>query len=475
MASILERSIRATVTKGIEAVAEFNRGRMAEAEHPFLSGIHKPMAEELTLDGLRVDGTIPAALDGSYMRIGPNPFAPNSAGYHWFAGDGMVHAVRLKEGKASYRNRWIRSDEVARLGGPAAAPGPRRGMRDNVNTNVVGIAGRPMALVEAGSYPVGLDHELSAQEYSDFAGTLEGAFSAHPHYDPATQENHAIVYRAEDPNELRHVVVDRAGKVVREVAIPVEHGPSVHDCALTENYVVIFDLPVTFSMKALIGGFKFPYRWNREHKARVGLLPRDGGAEDVIWCEVDPCYVFHVANSFEDATGKVVIDLCAYETMFDGGMKGPNGRNLGLERWTIDPAARTVGRRTLDASPQEFPRPDERFFARPYRYAWALALPETDQPGFLADTRLFAHDLQTGARQVHDFGANRFPGEFVFVPRSDDASEGDGWLMGLVVDMNREASELVILDAHRFAGAPVATVHIPHRVPPGFHGNWIPV
>ena len=474
MATTFKEAIVGVVGKGIETAAAFNRSRMEPGDHPFLTGIHAPMGEELTLAHLSVEGEIPAALDGSYMRIGPNPYAPDPAGYHWFTGDGMVHALRLKDGKASYRNRWIRSKAVEGLGGPAAAPGPRRGMRDTVNTNVVGIAGRPMALVEAGSYPVGFDHELAAQEYSNFAGTLDGAFSAHPHYDPATGENHAIVYRGDNPGELRHVVVDATGKVTREVAIPVEHGPSVHDCALTERYVVIFDLPVTFSMKALIGGFKFPYRWNPEHRARVGLLPRDGAAEDVIWCEVEPCYVFHVANSFEDAEGRVVIDVCAYETMFDGGMAGPNGRNLGLERWTVDPVARTVERGTLDATAQEFPRPDERFFGRAYRYAWTLALPDGGDPAFVNDTRIIAHDLETGERQVRDFGPGRHPGEFVFVPRSADAAEGDGWLIGLVIDTNREATELVIVDAHDFTGAPIATVHVPHRVPPGFHGNWIP-
>jgi carotenoid cleavage dioxygenase len=151
MASILEKSIRGTVTKGIETLAGFNRRRLADTDHPYLSGIHRPMEEELTLPELKVDGQIPAALDGSYMRIGPNPYAPSAAGYHWFVGDGMVHSIRLKDGKASYRNRWIRSNELASQGGPAAAPGPRRGMRDNVNTNVVGIAGRPTALVEAGA------------------------------------------------------------------------------------------------------------------------------------------------------------------------------------------------------------------------------------------------------------------------------------------------------------------------------------
>lgn len=473
MASILEKSIRGTVTRGIETIAGYNRRRLPEGEHPFLSGIHRPMPAELTLDDLDVEGTIPAQLDGSYMRIGPNPFRPDPAGYHWFIGDGMVHAVRLGGGRASYRNRWIRSRELADQGGPAAAPGPRRG-RDNVNTNVVAIAGRPLALVEAGSYPVELDHALANQTYSDFAGSLAGSFSAHPHLDPATGENHAIVYDAQQPNTLRHVVVDAAGRVTRELAIPVVHGPSVHDCALTERFVVIFDLPVTFSMKALLGGYRFPYRWNPEHRARVGLLPRAGSAEDVIWCDVDPCYVFHVANSFEDGAGRVVVDLCPYATMFEGGMDGPNGRSLGLERWTIDPAGRSVTRATLDPAPQEFPRPDERFFAKPYRHAWSMALPRTDQPGFIAATRLYAHDLVSGERQVRDFGPGRFPGEFVFVPRSAAAPEADGWLMGLVVDAGREASELVIIDAHDFTGPAVATVHIPHRVPPGFHGNWIP-
>lgn len=475
MATAFRETIVSTVGKGLEAVAAFNRGRMKPGEHPFLSGVHTPMSEELTLPQLHVEGAIPAALDGSYMRTGPNPYAPDPAGYHWFVGDGMVHAIRLKDGKASYRNRWIRSQEVARQGGPAAAPGPRRGNRDTVNTNVAAIAGRPMALVEAGSYPVALDHDLDGQAYSNFAGTLDGPLSAHPHFDPATGENHAITYDAMSPNEVRHVVIDAAGHVVRELAIPVEHGPSIHDCALTENYVVVFDLPVTFSMKALLGGFKFPYRWNREHRARVGLLPRAGAADDMIWCDVDPCYVFHVSNSFEDADGRVVIDLCPYETMFDGGMKGPNGRSQGFERWTVDPATRQVVRTTIDAAPQEFPRPDERFFGKRYRHAWSLALPETEQPGFVADTRLFAHDLETGAKQVRDFGPGRYPGEFVFVPRSEDAAEGEGWLMGLVIDSERETTELVILDTHDFTGAPVATVHIPHRVPPGFHGNWIPI
>jgi len=144
---------------------------------------------------------------------------------------------------------------------------------------------------------------------------------------------------------------------------------------------------------------------------------------------------------------------------------------LGLERWTIDPLAKTVDRRTIDANPQEFPRPDERFFGQPYRYAYTMALPEGEWA--VGATKLYKHDLEAGTREVHEFGEGRYPGEFVFVPRSDDAPEGDGWMVGLVIDLPHETTDLVILDATRFAEPPVASIRIPHRVPPGFHGNWV--
>lgn len=474
MASFLEQTIRSTVGKGIGAVAGYNRKRLDTGEHPFLTGLHAPMTEELTLDSLKVTGTIPEELDGSYMRIGPNPIAPDPAGHHWFTGDGMVHSIRLRCGKAEgYRNCWIRSKAVAAAGGPSAAPGPRR-ISDTVNTNVVAIANRPMALVEAGSTPVVLSPSLENQVYSDFDGSLQGSFSAHPHLDPATGEQHAITYDATQPNRVHHVVIDPSGKVVRELAIPVANGPSIHDCALTQRFAVVFDLPVTLSMKALLSGYSFPYRWNTEHPARVGLLPRQGDADSIIWCEVDPCYAFHVANSYDREDGCVVIDLVVYETMFAGGYAGPNGKCLGLERWVVDPLSRSVTRSTIDPSAQEFPRPDERFFARPYRYAWSIALPEIEESAFLGATVIHAHDLVAGTREDRDFGSERYPGEFVFVPRRSDAAEGDGWLMGLVIDAATETTELVILDTRDFTGPPVASVHIPHRVPPGFHGNWIP-
>ena len=115
---------------------------------------------------------------------------------------------------------------------------------------------------------------------------------------------------------------------------------------------------------------------------------------------------------------------------------------------------------------------DERRFGQPYRFAYAMALEQTD--GFTIGGGLYKHDLVTGTRQVHDFGTGRRPGEFVFVPAHEGAGEDEGWLIGLVIDTEDETTDLAIIDARRFEEAPVANVRLPHRVPPGFHGNWMP-
>ncbi len=481
MSSPVENLIRGVVTKAVLKVAEFNRSRQkADGPNPYLTGIHAPMAAETTLTELAVAGRIPPELDGSYLRNGPNPVTPpNAGGYHWFLGTGMVHGVRLQGGKALwYRNRWVRGQAVSAALGEAPAPGPRAFGSDAPNTNVIGHAGAVWAIVEAGGFPVRLDAELNTVAHDPFGGTLQHAFSAHPHRDPDTGELHAICYHGTVQDTVWHVVVTADGKVRREEPIAVAHGPSIHDGMITKRYAIVLDLPVTFSMKTLLAGHGFPYRWNPAHPARVGLVPREGKGSEVLWCAVDPCYVFHVANAYDADDGKVILDACVHDTMFDGGYAGPSSNRVPFERWTIDPETRRVERRVIDPSPQEFPRPNETLTGKPYRYAYALGLPE----GSMASpaSRLYKHDLTAGSRQVHDFGVGQAAGEFVFVPRRVTASEGagaedDGWLMGFVIDPGRDTTDLVILDAARFEEPPVARVTIPHRIPPGFHGNWVAV
>ena len=477
MPSPFQSAIRKTVTQGVQKLAGFNRGRMAElAEpHPFLSGLYAPMDRELTLDQLTVTGTIPPSLDGRYLRIGPNPIgAPHAASHHWFVGDGMVHGLRLKDGQALwYRNRWIRSTAVSQALGEERAPGPRH-IGDTVNTNVVGHAGKTWALVEAGGFPVELGDELQTVAHNPFEGSLKGSFSAHGHLDTATGELHAICYEATDPHTIRHVVVGADGRVKREEPIAVQHGPSVHDCMVTAQYVVVLDLPVTFSMATLLTGYSFPYKWNPAHPARVGLLKKDAPGSEIVWCEVAPCYVFHPCNGFENADGTVTLDVVAHVSMFEHTSIGPDARGSAFERWTIDPVARQVARRVIDDQSQEFPRPDERRLGQPYRHAYCAGLQPVGETPFVSGSQLIHHDLHTGNRELHDFGPGHHVGEFVFEPRHADADEGDGWLMGFVVDADRRTTDFVILDALNFSGPPQAVVTIPHCIPAGFHGNWVP-
>jgi 8'-apo-carotenoid 13,14-cleaving dioxygenase len=477
MSSPVEVLIRNAVTKGIMKVAAFNRDHKSapSAPHPFLTGIHTPMDQELTLTDLAVQGTIPRELDGRYIRIGPNPAkAPNPAVYHWFVGDGMVHGLRLKGGKALwYRNRWIRSKAVSAALGEPEAPGVRHPRTDTVNTNVLGHAGKTWALVEAGGVPVEINEELGTVAHNPFEGTLTGSFTAHPHRDPATGEMHAICYEGTDQTTIRHVVVGVDGKVRRSEPIAVKHGPSIHDCMITQKYVLVFDLPVTFSMKTLLAGHPFPYAWNPEHRARVGLLPREGKGSDIVWCDVDPCYVFHPCNAFETGDGKVIVDVAVHDTMFAQSTQGPDSKNVTFERWTIDPVLHRVDRKIIDNQPQEFPRCDERLLGKPYRYAYTMPLSQAGEE-FVSETHVIKHDLHNGSREKHEFGAHRYPGEFVFVPQNAASTEDEGWLMGLVINTANQTTDLVILNAQNFSGEAQAVISIPHRVPPGFHGNWVP-
>ena len=170
--------------------------------------------------------------------------------------------------------------------GRDAAPGPRRGRNDTVNTNVVDIGGRPFALVEAGSFPVELSDDLEQQRYNPFDGTLAGSYSGHPHRDPRTGEQHAIAYDGRIWDAVRHVVLSAAGTVVRDVRhAGARTGPASMIAPSRHASSIVLDLPVTFSMRAVLRGHVFPFRWNPAHRARVGLLPRQGNADiDLVRC-----------------------------------------------------------------------------------------------------------------------------------------------------------------------------------------------
>jgi carotenoid cleavage dioxygenase-like enzyme len=448
----------------------------------FLQGPFAPAAEEVTAFDLPVTGRVPGALSGRYLRNGPNPMGLDDPGYHWFLGPGMVHGVRLRDGRAEwYRNRWVRSKDVAEKLGEQWPTGPvHEGFDFAANTHVIGHAGRTLATVEAGPLPYELSDELDTIGPYDFGGTLPGGFAAHTKLDRRTGELHAIAYFwAWD--HVQHVVIDAAGQVTRTTDIPVADGPMMHDFGLTEKYVVLYDLPVTFSLDAVAGGVRMPYTWNPAHQPRVGLLPRDGASHDVRWLEVDPCWVFHTLNAYDDGS-RVVVDLCQYQSKFDVSTLWAEHGPVTLDRWIIDPAAGKVTQQRLDDRPQEFPRVDERIVSRPHRYGYSAVIREVSQAtvqisGDFADpafaNAVLKHDLARGTVEAHEFGPEATSGEAVFVPASADAAEDDGYVMAFVHNPERGAADLVILAAQDFMAEPVARVHLPARIPLGFHGNWI--
>ncbi|MFG3019564.1 carotenoid oxygenase family protein [Streptomyces sp. NPDC048254] len=456
----------------------------ADQQYPFLQGAFAPVTEELTAFDLPVTGRIPRELNGRFLRNGPNVLGlEDPRAHHWMLGDGMVHGVRLRDGRAEwYRNRWVRSSQVvAKLG--ESYPGPVPPDDFACNTHVIPYRGRILALQESGPLPYELDGELNTVGAYDFRGTLEGAFTAHTKYDAVAGELHAITYYP-TWDHVRHLVVDPTGRVARTTRIPVRDAPMMHDFALTEKHVVVFDIPVTFDPAAAEAGALVPYVWNREHPARVGVMSRSGGA--VRWFGVDPVFYSHTLNAYDEGES-VVIDLTTYPAPFDVAGKftdGPHAVGTAkLERWTVDLRHGRVRTRTLDDRPQEFPRVNEELVSRRHRYGYSAAAAEMsvaylagdgNPPDRAFSNALLKHDLARGTAQVHRLPRGAAAGEAVFVPGERAAQEDDGFTLAYVHNPDRGAADLLILAAQDFTGEPLARVHLPGRVPLGFHGSWIP-
>jgi 8'-apo-carotenoid 13,14-cleaving dioxygenase len=428
-----------------------------------------PVAEEVTVFDLPVLGELPKDLNGRYLRNGPNPIdAVDPLTHHWFLGDGMVHGIRLREGRAEwYRNRYVGSDATAKIGIEVSGPNWSGG-RTGPNTNVGGFAGTTWAMVEGGGTPVELTYELDTVARNDFFGTLPGPFTAHPKVDPKSGEMHAMVYAPSKWfDHTQYVVVGTDGRVRRTVDVPM--GMSMlHDMALTEKYAVVFDLPVTVDINLALTGVQFPLRWNPDYGARVGLLPREGNAEDIVWIEVPLCYAFHPMNAYDRADGSVVIDICTYDRLFDKDVLGPFGDCLPrLERWELYPSQRRSSVTVIDASAQEFPRHAHSVGTQEYRYGYTAGI----APDSYGAT--IKHDLQTGTRTSFEYGPGWGGGEPVFVAREGSTAEDDGWLVTFAHAKDASEASFVVLDAQDVARGPVAEVKLPQRVPYGFHGNWV--
>jgi carotenoid cleavage dioxygenase-like enzyme len=454
--------------------------------NPFLQGNFGPWRMEGVAGDLEVAGAIPRELNGTYYRNGPNPAFEPPGRYHWFDGDGMIHAITLGDGRASYRNRYVLSNglEAERAAGRALHSGlldlnptEAPSFKNTGNTNIVWHAGRLLALMEAALPTRMRPDTLDTLGEFDFDGRLIGPMTAHPKMDPETGEMLFFGY-SPFPPFLQYHVADRSGALVRSEAIDVAWPSMMHDFAVTKDHVVFILCPLVFSFEnmAARGG---PFSWEPERGTRLGVMPRSGGNADVRWFQTDASYVFHPMNAFADGD-EIVLDVARYgrlDFMSRQGVDNLDYRDdtaARMHRWRIDLRGGGVKSTPLDDITIEFPRIDERRLGRRHRFGYTAARePELNEGGQPVWSAIRKYDLERGTTETRRLGAGNGVGEPLFVPRTETSAEDDGWVLVLTYDQTRNASDFYVLDARDVAGEPVARVTLPHRVPYGFHGNWV--
>lgn len=458
------------------------------AVNPFLDGNFAPVRQEVTATDLKVLGDLPPDLNGMFVRNGPNPQFPPAQHYHWFEGDGLLHGVNISNGKATYRNRYVRTRafnlerEASRALWTSftdTAPPkerPPEPFKNVANTALVWHDDRLLALWEGGA-----PHEIKVPELETvgaytYGGKLASAFTAHPKVDAVTGEMMFFGYSFMQPPYLQYSVVSASGELLRTVPIDIPVGVMMHDFAITEHYTIFMDLPLTFRPERLQRG-EPGFMFEMDTPSRFGILPRHADNSNIRWFEAPACYVWHTLNAYEDGDSVILIGCRMNGTTALTPTVESRANKMDipvLHRWRFNLATGAVTEEALDDVISEFPRVNEQLLGRPTRYGYTARSIRTQTPRFdaLIKYDLTGNSLATRS-QTHEYGRGRYGGEPAFVPRPGATEEDDGWLLTFVRDEVEETSELIVVSAKDITAEPVARILIPHRVPYGFHGAWI--
>ncbi len=465
-------------------------------DNPFLQGFFEPLQMECDAPDLIIEGEIPKDLHGSFYRNGPNPRYAPLGQHHLFAGDGMTHAFHIEDGRVSYNNRWIRTtkfkleDELKRsVISPMNPFECDEEYQNFIFTDKDGIAntacvwhGDKLLILEEGHQPFEVDPiTLESIGSYDFNGKLTTAMTAHPKVDPVTGELVFFAYMASGPFEpdVALYKVSREGVLTKSHIIKIPYPAMVHDFVVTENYVLFPIFPLTGSLERAIEG-KPPFAWEPEKGASIGVMPRNGTADDVRWVECDDIFVFHFMNGF-DKDGLITTHQSqfAHAPLFpraDGTMMDEVAPYL--TSWSIDmnDDSPRVAHQQIDENESEFPQVDPRYAMNAYRYGYyATPHGEKSKEGTMFNA-VGKYDHQTGNTERCVFGPrdSAATSEPIFVPRSDNSAEGEGYLLAVATDAETNRSRLVVMDAQNLGDGPLATAQLNHKVPVGFHGGWRP-
>jgi carotenoid cleavage dioxygenase len=466
---------------------------------PYLNGYYAPVSRESDEPQLRISGELPKELRGTLYRNGPNPqFAPRGP-YHWFGGDGMIHAFHIDDGRASYMNRWVRTPKwqvehdagealIGSFGNPRDTDPRFFGLNSTVaNTNIVWHAGRLMTLEEGHAPflldPASLKSPTLNGGYETYGGKAKGPFTAHPKFDSTTGEMIFFGYGAKGPFTpfVSLHTADINGAITRAEMLETPFPSMVHDFAVTRNWIIVPNFPLTGSMERAMSG-KPAFAWEPDKGTHIAFIPRNGTVADTKWVTAPACYVFHAMNHYETADGRIVIDVMKYDVaplfpLPDGSPSTKGEPPSRLFRWTFDLSgkSKSLHEAQLDDRVGEFPRFDERLCMADYRHGWTVSARDSASGREREEGDQLTHyDLKTG--KSVDWRPSRGDrlSEPVFVPRASQAAEGNGWVLSVIFRAAEKRSDLAVFEAIDIAKGPVALAHLSSRVPAGFHGNWRP-
>jgi carotenoid cleavage dioxygenase-like enzyme len=449
-------------------------------DNVFLRGIWEPLRTEYDINEPIVIGKIPTELNGTFYRNGPNPQYVYSKNYHMFEGDGMLHAVTFENGKVRYQNRWIRTEKflLEQKAGRSLFGGMRDGLardesvvnrsHNTANTNIIWHHDNLLALNEGGQ-PVRINqHDLTQCNNYTFNNFLHQSMMAHPKIDPVSGEMFFYSYFAP---EFLYLIANKQGKITTKETISMPYKCLMHDFAITENFAIFPLFPLTWDFQRIMR-CETAFQWEPNLNTRFGIMPKNGKNSDVIWFEDKACLGMHVVNAREQ-DHQIILEMVAmHDIPLEVVAFGDDSvvfKNY-LTRWIFDLRTKKLAKEILYDDNMEFPRMDERFVGRQYRHTYLNATLHCD----LAEFDSIVHvDFETQQKATHYFGEDSMPLEPIFIPRTKQAKEGDGYLISYVYRKKQNRSDLVILDAKQIDAEPLAVIQFPHRVPFGFHGCWV--
>ena len=466
---------------------------------PTAPGPWRPQTTEWDADDLdAVEGEIPRDLDGVYLRNTENPLHPSLKFYHPFDGDGMIHVVGFRDGKAFYRNRFVRTDGLAaedEAGGalwPGLAEpvqiakrdygwGARTLMKDASSTDVIVHRGTALtSFYQCGDlYRVDpLTAETLGKE--DFNGgfPFDWGVSAHPKVDDATGELLFFNYSKQAPY-MHYGVVDANNDLVHLTDIPLPGPRLPHDMAFTANYAILNDFPLFWDPKLLEADIHLP-GFHPDMPSRFAVIPRRGGPgrHPVVRGRPDVRAALHqrLRGRRRDRARRLLRGRSCTASTASRATSGRRhfasspstgcrpGCTAGGSTWS--PAPRTEEQ--LTDSITEFGMINAGYAGRDYRYTYAA----TGKPGWFLFDGLVKHDLQTGTEERFAFDDGVYGSETAMAPRIGSAGEDDGYLVTLTTDMNDDASYCLVFDAARVADGPVCKLRLPERISSGTHSTW---